>query len=912
MTFKALVTQNERGRSMVEILGVLAVIGVLSIGGIQGYKYAMDKHRANDIVHSVNMRATDIWHLYQDGEKELPDSPEEDAFPEYGEMTQTGFEIMVTSHPPVAFRTWVNNVPSAVCQKVLQENLNDAITGLRFVQVNGTKYTDNLAICGDGVVDNQMVFTSFLDEDGGAVTGITDPNDPNGRPLENCVDNGDCSTACGEAVCDEDTLTCQNPCSGDTPVCMEETGVCVECRINADCQFKGEGYICNEAENKCTALQITCPKGTFRTQNGACVKCNDGNNFTVLTEPYPDTSDEVDGITMCQQCNDASAGEYRYNRKFGELEEGKGFCDYMCSSGRTYQSQSEGCISCNDDSWHLLTDDSISKAQCLACEGHEWYYGYTKGTWCQKKLECADDEYIIFGRPFTCFKCSESRNSRVNISWSSKSSESTTYSADLSDMCNNCPSEHARYAFMDYCYPVCEQPEGVESCDDPYNCPRKWQNSKGNCFACDDATTNNLIQHEAAYKFWRNQLWEDLCTACGRVVKDGYCVLPKEEGCGVGKFLGANGQCYECDNPAGVIIGSIEESGCLTNCRKVSSDATDYSADGTIETRRTYTFGTFYGTGNSLYCAPKCPANYINNDTGKCVSCGDSSSTSAFVPSVPSECSTQCPNRQVYSSSYCGIKTCPTTQKYYKSNKGSCVSCSRGNESDSGQTYAEDIALCNQCGNRMAYQVGNSTMCYQINPGEYGICNSLWSNELPDGLDSTLASKATRYLNGDYDGIKFLDNSGYCRDCTAEASYSTTKEQCLSCQNRRYQNGTCALGLCDTNFYLSDGTCIACSNVNKPIDPSRENLCSDCDNRRQMEKGIKNTPSWSALCVSTCDGAQWQDIAGTCYFCTEGGTKEIGTDNISRKMCQDCGRTVEEITDAKGDIVGYRCVEESA
>ena len=111
----------------------------------------MDKHRANDIVNEVNMRATDIWHLYQDGEKELPDSPEADAFPEYPEMTQTGFEILVTSHPPVAFRTWVNNVPSAVCQKVLQENLDDAVQGLKFVQVdNGgglIRYTGDLKNC---------------------------------------------------------------------------------------------------------------------------------------------------------------------------------------------------------------------------------------------------------------------------------------------------------------------------------------------------------------------------------------------------------------------------------------------------------------------------------------------------------------------------------------------------------------------------------------------------------------------------------------------------------------------------------------------------------------------------------------------------------------------------------------------
>lgn len=45
---------NEHGRSMVEMLGVLAVIGVLSIGGIQGYTYAMNKHQANSAVGELN------------------------------------------------------------------------------------------------------------------------------------------------------------------------------------------------------------------------------------------------------------------------------------------------------------------------------------------------------------------------------------------------------------------------------------------------------------------------------------------------------------------------------------------------------------------------------------------------------------------------------------------------------------------------------------------------------------------------------------------------------------------------------------------------------------------------------------------------------------------------------------------
>lgn len=46
----------ECGRSMVEMLGVLAVVGVLSIGGIMGYNFAVNKHRANTIMSELNLR----------------------------------------------------------------------------------------------------------------------------------------------------------------------------------------------------------------------------------------------------------------------------------------------------------------------------------------------------------------------------------------------------------------------------------------------------------------------------------------------------------------------------------------------------------------------------------------------------------------------------------------------------------------------------------------------------------------------------------------------------------------------------------------------------------------------------------------------------------------------------------------
>lgn len=49
--------KNENGRSMVEMLGVLAIIGVLSVGGIYGYTVAMRRHKANEIMQTANMLA---------------------------------------------------------------------------------------------------------------------------------------------------------------------------------------------------------------------------------------------------------------------------------------------------------------------------------------------------------------------------------------------------------------------------------------------------------------------------------------------------------------------------------------------------------------------------------------------------------------------------------------------------------------------------------------------------------------------------------------------------------------------------------------------------------------------------------------------------------------------------------------
>ncbi|MBR2137470.1 MAG: hypothetical protein IJ852_05915 [Alphaproteobacteria bacterium] len=55
-------TQN--GRSMIEMLGVLAIIGVLSVGGIAGYSKAMQKYRINKTADQVAQIINGVRTLY--------------------------------------------------------------------------------------------------------------------------------------------------------------------------------------------------------------------------------------------------------------------------------------------------------------------------------------------------------------------------------------------------------------------------------------------------------------------------------------------------------------------------------------------------------------------------------------------------------------------------------------------------------------------------------------------------------------------------------------------------------------------------------------------------------------------------------------------------------------------------------
>ncbi len=56
--------KNEFGRSMIEMLGVLAIIGVLSVGGIAGYSKAMEQFKINKFIDQVSQIVVNTQTLY--------------------------------------------------------------------------------------------------------------------------------------------------------------------------------------------------------------------------------------------------------------------------------------------------------------------------------------------------------------------------------------------------------------------------------------------------------------------------------------------------------------------------------------------------------------------------------------------------------------------------------------------------------------------------------------------------------------------------------------------------------------------------------------------------------------------------------------------------------------------------------
>ena len=62
---------NESGRSMVEMIGVLAIMGLLTVAGVAGFRVAMHKHYCNQTIERLMSRAVVISTQRQMGQETI-------------------------------------------------------------------------------------------------------------------------------------------------------------------------------------------------------------------------------------------------------------------------------------------------------------------------------------------------------------------------------------------------------------------------------------------------------------------------------------------------------------------------------------------------------------------------------------------------------------------------------------------------------------------------------------------------------------------------------------------------------------------------------------------------------------------------------------------------------------------------
>ena len=229
--------KSQSGRSMVEMLGTLAIIGVLSIGGIMGYSYGMDKYRANETINDINLRGIDLVRQVSMGQ-----AP---SLAEWETKSTAGytFSNAQLSAEGDAYFT-VSGVPKRVCEIIYEGIQNNQTTD---VEVNEVTNGD----ASDCHKDDDNVMGFFF---------ITNAGE-GGKTPEDLCKNKTCPEgySCTHGICMSDTIpgfsTSGQFCNKDS-----ECGECRICRLTAGWGEVG-GKPCGPVDNGTACSGGSCQDG---------------------------------------------------------------------------------------------------------------------------------------------------------------------------------------------------------------------------------------------------------------------------------------------------------------------------------------------------------------------------------------------------------------------------------------------------------------------------------------------------------------------------------------------------------------------------------------------------------------------------------------------------------------------------
>ena len=301
---------NERGRSMVEMLGVLAVAGVLSIGGVAGYRYAMDKMNANNIIHELKKRAIIASSQYTLNQPV--------SLVEFASNINSVYPVRLVDiydDAPSYFGIQVDNISYGVCQQILDLDWQMPAD----IQLNDIPVEPETD-CQAGNNSLTFIFDGLLGLGTGLAPGRCDSVADCISGCEDCVD-GICQSTCGAG---ESCLKSFD--TGGSTCCATDhivDGVC--------CAYPGEnGTCCDENGEYCCP-----PDKPLYTLYGECVACDD-----VSSERQTAVKEDALNWQPCKRCSN------RIYRNRGSAYEG--WCVLkQCPANKPVQSYNGLCYPCD-------------------------------------------------------------------------------------------------------------------------------------------------------------------------------------------------------------------------------------------------------------------------------------------------------------------------------------------------------------------------------------------------------------------------------------------------------------------------------------------------------------------------------------------------------------------------------------
>ncbi|MBQ9738573.1 MAG: type II secretion system protein [Alphaproteobacteria bacterium] len=367
----------QSGRSMVETIGVLAVIGVLTIGGIAGYNYGINKHRANQILQDIRL-------IYQ--ETKYPNTVrqilETEEFPDMELDTQSPYDYSF-------------DFPDL--NDFIYDSAGETVPNLISVNVSGVPQT----AC-DILLKTKPEYVLILKANGQAVwTCDKSENELNYifAITADSLDYGTCSV-CTSEHCFDDDLNCP-----EGEYCYNDT--CSRCAHGYTENKSGQCVQCSASWNGINTVDeencLRCGDNAYSKHHKKCYSCDKMSNWETTLDECNECSHNPNVVAM-KTTTTGHVGCFNC-KNFG----------YYPSAEKA---QCEKCMAINDNiifypkdangtaTTGLCTKCDTKNADGTACEcptGQFWIFSDGNHSFCRSCTEAPN----TYSSKVECDKCSE-------------------------------------------------------------------------------------------------------------------------------------------------------------------------------------------------------------------------------------------------------------------------------------------------------------------------------------------------------------------------------------------------------------------------------------------------------------------------------------------------------------------------